>query len=170
MKLQKIKIQKISIKYLVFLLASYLLSTLYIGNSTFTFSSLPSILYTLSGGSIAGAILAFLTFLRSGVYKGVPQIFEARLLIALSIGLGIYLFGLANKKYENSNLAVVAITVVPSMLAFFIIRTFYDYEAAMIMSKTLIVTLALNTLLALIIDKIIDMPEQKGVIAKWLKQ
>ncbi len=163
------KLPKISLKYLVFLIGSYLLSYLYIGNSAFTFGSLPSLIYTLTGSNIAGALLAFLTFLMAGIYKGVPQIAAARILVALSVGIGVYLFGLIYKKYENSNLAVVAITVIPSILTYFVISFFYDYEAAMSMSKNLMITLAINTFLALIIDKVIAMPDQKGVIAKWLK-
>lgn len=164
------KLPKISLKYLVFLIASYLLAHLYIGNSTFTFGSLPSIIYTLTGSSISGGILAFLTFLMAGIYKGAPQIIAARISIALAVAIGIYLFGLFYKKYENSNLAVIAITVLPSLLTFFIIRYFYNYEAAMSISRTLIITLAINTFLALIIEKVINMPDQKGVIAKWFKQ
>lgn len=164
------KIPKLSLKYLAFLIVSYLLSFLYIGNSTFSFTSLPSILYTLTGSNISGASLSFLVFLMTGVYKGSPQNLFARAIIATGAGLGVYLFGVANKKYENSNLAAVAITVVPSIITFFSIRAFYTYEAAMEMSKTVLIMLAINTFLALIIDKVSNMPNQKGVIAKWLKR
>jgi hypothetical protein len=38
------------------------------------------------------------------------------------------------------------------------------------MSKTVLIMLAINTFLALIIDKVSNMPNQKGVIAKMAKE
>ncbi len=159
----------ISINFFFFFIGSYLLSLFYIGGSTFSLAAMPPIFYTLSGSSIAGSVMIFLVYLMSGVYKGMPDLIIARVLISLSLALGVFLFGYIRTRNNNMNLATVAVTVLPSILTFLIMNSFYPNEQAYAMARTILVTMAINTAIAIIIHKVINMPDQKGVFAEWLK-
>lgn len=161
---------EISLKFFFFFIGSYLFSQFYIAGSTFSLAALPPVFYTLSGGNLPGAVMISIVYMLSGVYKGMPSLLVARLLIGLSLGLGVFLFGYIRKRNNNMNLAAIAVTVVPSILAFMVMNTFYSNEQAYAMARTILLTMAINTAFALIINKVIDMPDQKGVFTEWLRK
>lgn len=160
---------KISLKFFFFFIGSYLLSMFYIGGSSFSLAAMPPIFYTLSGGSVPGAVMIATVYLLSGVYKGIPGLIAARLLISLSLGLGVFLFGYIRKRYNNMNLAAIAVTVVPSILVFLVMNAFYSNEQAYAMARIILITLAINTVIAIVVNKAVDTPEQKGVFTEWLR-
>ncbi|MBP2027682.1 hypothetical protein J2Z35_001479 [Acetoanaerobium pronyense] len=160
------KIPKLSLTFTTFLLGGYLLSFFNIGGSLFSFASLPAIFYTFIASPFESGLLGGLIFLASGLYKGFPEDIIPRILISISVGLGVYLFAFFREK--DIKISLLLLSIIPPLLTFFSLFFFYGVDIAATMTKALIFTMVFNGTSAIVIRKAINKKNQKGVFAEWL--
>lgn len=153
----------LKLRVLIFLIVGFLLSYLKIPGKTFNFSMLPGIFMALYISRKEGAIVNGLVYFMTGIYALFPQSLVARIVIGIGAFLGTYIMGIEKAKIKFLSMGIV----VASMISFGVVS--YVYKSNGLVAGTILSNWIICGLIAFVMGHVVDMPNQKGVIAKWLK-
>lgn len=156
------KIEKL--KVLKFSLLSFIGAMLHIEGTIMTFHLFPAIFLSFSN-AYEGSIVAFLSVLMIGIFKSYKIGFALKLILAVEFSFMVYLFSKISKK-TNTFIASIFLMITSLILVF-------TTQAVLKQNLNFLyipyaVNMFFNVLLAILINKGLENPNQKGVIARWL--
>ncbi|OPJ55975.1 ECF transporter S component [Alkalithermobacter paradoxus] len=116
-----------------------------------------------------GGIIGFLGHLATALNTGFPLGILTHTIIAIEMFIAVFLFGYIRKKV-NTSIAVLVATIINGILCPLSLAPLYSMGFFVAVAMPLTIVSFLNIMLAVTLDKGLKNPNQKGVIAKWMKK
>lgn len=145
----------------------YIGSMINISGTMLSFHTFPAYFASMHSG-IEGAIVGFITTMFFGIYGRIPYDLGTRALVALSVGLIAYAFHVLKKK-TNPVIAMIICSLLNGTIPVALLIGSHGMEFFKGVWPVITMVAFFNIFLAVIVSKALEHPDQKGVIASWLK-